>query len=294
MATGVCDQLKALGLEKARIGIVGLESLHRVTVPAEHHKTFLRELALAEIEDATRLLEEIRAVKSEEELAVLEQAAILTDQAMDALVKAVKPSRTDAELHAEVVAAAHRAGGTLSFANLGSTSMKAPELPFPGPFPTNRVLQEGDIVLNEISVSVRGYSGQIIRPIALGEPEPEFRRLFEIGLETYRRIGPTLKPGNGEEEVWEAAAPLVKEGLKIRAALVHGWSDKVENPRVGLPNAKEWPLRGISFRDRECLVIEPNPCSPDMRKGVFLGDLHVVTPEGGRCLQAYPMEFFCV
>ncbi len=41
-------------------------------------------------------------------------------------------------------------------------------------------------------------------------------------------------------------------------------------------------------------MIELNPCFPDMRRGIFLGNLHVVTPEGGRCLQAYPLEFVCV
>ena len=291
LAEGVCARIHELGLEKARIGIVGLESLFQVTIPVDHHRTILRELPQAQFEDATELLEDIRAVRSEEELAVLEEAAQMTDQAMEALVKAVQPGRTDRELHAQVASTAHLCGGTFSFANLGSTSMREPDLPFPGPHPTNRVLREGDIVLNEISVSVRGYSGQIGRPISVGEPEAEYKELFELGLETYQRIQGVLKPGKGEEDVWGAASPLTERGLKTRASLVHGWSDKVERPRIGLPGAKEWPHRGIRFRDREVLMIELNPCFPDMRRGIFLGNLHVVTPEGGRCLQAYPLEF---
>jgi methionine aminopeptidase len=164
-------------------------------------------------------------------------------------------------------------------------------MPFPWPLPSQRVLQPGDIILDEISVSYGGYSGQICSPIALGEPTQEYQDLFAIAHRTYTRIAAVLKPGNSEEAVWEAASPMVEAGRKVQAALVHGWTEKVENPRVGLPHAPPWPLRGIRFRAGETLMIEPNPCTPNLLKGTFLGGRHLVTPEGARSLQKYPVEF---
>ncbi len=37
-------------------------------------------------------------------------------------------------------------------------------------------------------------------------------------------------------------------------------------------------------------MVEPNPCSTDLKSGVFLGDLCVVTENGAESLHTYPIE----
>jgi hypothetical protein len=40
---------------------------------------------------------------------------------------------------------------------------------------STREIQKGDLVLAEITGTYYGYPGQLIRPIALGDPPPELR-----------------------------------------------------------------------------------------------------------------------
>lgn len=41
-------------------------------------------------------------------------------------------------------------------------------------------------------------------------------------------------------------------------------------------------------------VVYFNPCTPDFKKGIFLGNLHLITERGAECLQKYPLEFVTV
>ncbi len=45
-----------------------------------------------------------------------------------------------------------------------------------------------------------------------------------------------------------------------------------------------------TFEKGETIVVEPNPCSTDLKSGVFLGDLCVVTENGAESLHTYPIE----
>jgi len=42
------------------------------------------------------------------------------------------------------------------------------------------------------------------------------------------------------------------------------------------------------------VMIEPNTVDPDQNRGIFAGNLHVVTETGSRNLQKFPKEFIVV
>lgn len=39
------------------------------------------------------------------------------------------------------------------------------------------------------------------------------------------------------------------------------------------------------------IMIEPNPCTKDLKMGVFLGNVNRVTEVGGKSYQRFPLEF---
>jgi len=293
MAT-VAGRIRELGGDRWHIGLVGPSSFWKIAMPFEHYQQLTAALPHATFTPCTRLLEEIRMIKSAEEIAALERAAAYTDMAMEAAAMTVRPGAYDYEVVAALRHAYQAAGGTFSFELFGSTPMAQPDMPYPWKSPLYRQLRPGDLVVTEISAAYNYYAGQIIRPIAVGKPLPIYERLFEVALLTHQRVAAALRPGNTERDVVQALAPIRDAGFEVHAPVIHGWAQGIGEPFAGLPERQGWPVTPVTFQAGMTVMIEPNPVAPDQRHGIFLGNLHVITPDGARNLQRFPTEFIAV
>ena len=292
IAKNVAEKIRQLGLDKKRIGIVGIAKRFS-SVPHDHYLVLKERLPQAEFENATSLLEEIRAIPSPEEVEALKEGGQLTDKIMQVMVDAVRPGITEYQLSAEVKFAGEKEGGHVHVFLLGSTPMSNPRMPYPWPFPSRRMIQPGDLILTELSVeTMEGYSGQVIRPIALGEPDEEYWRLYNAALRVCQGIPPLLKTGNKPRQFLEVTRTISEAGFTIEAPVIHGRAGTTVPPLIGLPglelynSALDEPLK-----ENQSIQIEPNPCTKDLRKGIFLGDMYRVTSKGGESYQHFPMEF---
>ena len=120
----------------------------------------------------------LRLVKSEEEFDWFRIGAALSDLAIDALSCGIQPGLTEYQLIDLIERAYVRWGGKTGIHFLGTTSMASPSLCVPAQFPSNRVVQQGDVVITEISASFREYSGQVLRSFTIDcEPTPLYREL---------------------------------------------------------------------------------------------------------------------
>lgn len=290
IAETVADRIRELGLEHGRVGLAGIESLRDISVPVEHWRTLRERLPAADIRVVTTLLEEIRVEKSAEEVAFLWRGAAATDRAIAAFAEAAKVGRREYEVLAAIRCAGYESGGTPSFAYLGSTPMDAPAGAYPAFAPSTRVLTQGDVLLAETAVSYGGYSGSAGRTLTLGPPSAEYRELYEVALETYRRMVAALRPGATDADLLEATRPIADAGLTVQFPIVKGWDNKIERPWIGLAGDPNWPTIPCVVRPNQVLAIGPNPCTRDLQAGVFLANLHLVTNEGNVCLQKYPTD----
>ncbi|MCC7105384.1 MAG: aminopeptidase P family protein [Chloroflexi bacterium] len=288
----LAERLQDLGLARARIGLVEVDSARNRGMPSVILDELGQRLPEATFEFATQAVELVRRFKSDEEVAVLERAAGMAEQALEAMVAAARPGNTEWDLAAAVYGAAARAGGTVEVALLGSTSMEHPSMATPRTQPTMRRLERGDVILSELSVGYLGYSTQLLRPITIGQPNDLYRRLIDIAIEVYRSVQAILQPGATERDVQAAAKALAQPGIAAEAPIVHGWSQWSEfGFHITMPGDEaHWPSRPVRFDTGMSMSIEPNPCTADFRAGVFMGDLNVITPTGARTLHRWPLE----
>ena len=108
----VATRLRATGITRGRLGVVGVNATFGIGMPYQHHATLRRTLPGLELVDVTADLAELRAVKSEEEIGWLRRAAEYTDRAMDALRAEVRPGIPEYALLA-IVEGAYRSDGGL-------------------------------------------------------------------------------------------------------------------------------------------------------------------------------------
>ncbi|MFQ5861328.1 MAG: M24 family metallopeptidase, partial [Dehalococcoidia bacterium] len=153
----------------------------------------------------------------------------------------------------------------------------------------------GDLILTEISVAYWGYSGQILRPLALGERPPrKLLRLYEVALEAYERITSAIRPGATEQDVLEAASCIHTAGYTIYDDLVHGFGGGYLSPIIRTRETSHNGVAPFTFRENMTVVVQPNVITRDETMGVQLGNLVRVTAAGCESLQSYPMRFIVI
>ena len=280
--------LKEVGLERATMAVVG-------PMPYQHMHRLKALLPQASFVDVTRAFRALRNVKSDEEIAWLRRAARLTDLAMEALEGGARSGMTESEWVSIAESAYVRQGGITQIHFLGSTSMRDPHLCVPTQWEANRRVAKGDVVITEISAFHWGYSGQIHRPIAAGEPPtPAYQRMYDAAVEAYNRIAAALKPEATVEDLLDAAEFIHRSGYTIYDDLVHGYGGGYLEPVLRTRRTRAAPDPPFTYAKNMVVVIQPNLITADEQMGLQVGSMLLVTEAGAESLHRYPMKFIQV
>ncbi|MBM4433580.1 MAG: aminopeptidase P family protein [Chloroflexi bacterium] len=278
--------LAALALERERIGLVG-------QIPYQQRDRLDTLLPGAAFTDLTPAFRRHRLVKSPEEIEWTRRGAALCDLALEALLAAVRPGTTDQELGALVEAAYSRAGGHHTICFLGSASMADGGRVSPAQNWADRLVRAGDIVFIELSAGYGGYTGQVLRTIAVGaQPTPLIQRLHDVAEAAYTAIVAAIRPGATANELLEAAALIDEAGFTVCDDVVHGYQGGYLPPIIRTPATQHAPLGDLRLEPGMMLVVQPNVVSRDGRHGVQPGQLVLVTLTGAEPLHRVPLRLF--
>jgi Xaa-Pro aminopeptidase len=279
------ENLRERGLAEGRIGVVGL-------IPFQHYASIKGALPLAALVDFTAQMQQLRLVKSDEELEFLSKGAQLSDLAIEALEREVRPGMTGHELVAIVEGAYLGQGGKNHIHYMATTPMRNPTVCVPAQHPSNRVIEKGDVLITEISAQYFGYPGQILRPFAISSaPTPEYRRMYDVAVEAFNRIANVVRAGATSDDVLDAGEYIHSAGFTIYDDLVHGFGGGYLPPILRTRRTSARQPRPFTFRENMTIVIQPNVITEDERMGVQVGELVRVTATGVESLHRYPMRF---
>ncbi len=285
IAGSVADELQARGLAERRVGLVGM-------LPLQRYEALRRALPHAQLLDVTPQMQRMRLVKSDEEMAFLRRGAELSDRAIEALEREARPGLTEHALAAIVEGAYLELGGQNSIHYMAATSMRNPSVCVPAQHHSNRPLEQGDVLITEISAQYHGYPGQIQRPFSIGEPPtPAYQRLFDVAVEAFERIAAVIRAGATAEDVLDAADSIHDAGYTIYDDLVHGLGGGYLPPILRTRRTSATPPPAFTFERNMTVVIQPNIITEDERMGVQVGELVRVTDTGVESLHRYPMRF---
>lgn len=189
--------LKALRDLDAESGSIGLEmGKHLDLATFEDLRSGLQHRKFS---NCASFLQNIRLVKSPEEVEVLRRAAAITDAGVEAAQAAVRIGASDYEI-----------GGELSRALLsrGSDFMCIQPVVAVGvrsgmahSTASGVRVQEGDPVFLELGACVSRYTTPIMRTVFAGPPSPELRELSEYSSQTSDAMIGAMHPGATASEV---------------------------------------------------------------------------------------------
>jgi Xaa-Pro dipeptidase len=200
-----CAVLRGCGLAAARIGV----EKHSLFFPPRVYETLLGGMPQATWLDASRLVDELRLIKSPREIAYTRQAAAVTDAMMQAAIAAAAPGVNERE----VAAAAHRAmilagGGTPGF---GPFIRPTPRLGQEHTTWQDRALVDGEGLLLEMAACVNRYHAPAGRFVFIGRRPPGILEIEQVCIEAFERVVDAIRPGVRAADVYRAWQSRVDE-----------------------------------------------------------------------------------
>lgn len=302
----VIAAIKEIGLESGRFGIVDTRGeLTYHTIPYEPFKEMLTALPGAKFTNATMMLEELRMVKTPEEISLLQKSADLAHIMVQKMVETSRPGVTDAEVYAEMHKAMLVNGGEDYVFNIfDAGNLDDPDLHLQhgkeNPLsPTMRVLRPNDIVMTEFHANYGGYLTGCEKSVFLGHAPQELKDLHEMCLEAYEQGTAAMKPGNTFGEAVEAfRKPVAKAKMDFIELGLHGHG--IGSPEYPTRVYKSDSTHTLAGSEADKVVLKENMVfgtnidihNPAWRKdvGLMFGDTVVVTAKGPRSLINTPRD----
>ena len=192
-------------LEERGLHNVGFES-GNMTVDA--HRRYSQELPCI-LTPAQQLLDDLRASKDEEELAVMRHAQEITDGAFKAVLDFIRPGMTEREIAARLVYEMMRRGGEkVSFDPIVAAG---PNGSRPHAVPGDQVVDTGMFITMDFGCKVDGYCSDMTRTVAMGEPTDEMEQVYATVLAAQRAGINAARAGATGREVDAAGRQVIAE-----------------------------------------------------------------------------------
>lgn len=161
--------------------------------------------------DPGLILDEMRLVKDEHEIAALRRAAELAVRAHRAAFAAVRPGVGEWEVEAAFDAAVRASGGLAPFPTIVASGPKTGILHY---VENSRRIEAGDLVLVDGGAEVAYYAADVTRTVpAAGCFTPEQRTVYEVVLQALRDAVARARPGATIEDVQRAGLETLVRGL---------------------------------------------------------------------------------
>lgn len=232
-------------------------------------------------------LEPLRWQKSAAELEAIRAAAAITDAAMAQVPALARPGMTERALAWELEKLMREAGAeAMAFDILVASG---PNSALPHHKAGERPLQPNDPLIVDMGAQVGGYKSDLTRTFYLGEPDAQFRAVYELVLAAQTAVFQHARPGQNGNEVDAHARAIIQaagHGDHFGHGLGHGVGlDIHEGPFFSYTPAGA----NYTLKPGMVVTVEPGVYIPGWG-GVRLEELTLATADGLERLSYCPKE----
>jgi Xaa-Pro aminopeptidase len=228
-------------------------------------------------------VEELRRVKDEGELALIEEAAKLADEALRWSAEQGLAGKPEREVARAFEARVRELGGDPSFPAIVAAG---PNGALPHAEPGEREIGRDELVVFDMGAAIDGYCSDGTRTFATGDPGEGAIEVYEVVRRAQQASLDAIEAGIKGEDVDKVARGVIEaagHGERFGHGLGHGVGLELhEAPRLSLRSDDV-------LAPGEVVTVEPGIYLPG-RLGVRIEDLVVVTEDGIRNLSSLPKE----
>ncbi|AOV08576.1 M24 family metallopeptidase [Sporosarcina ureilytica] len=275
MMQNVLGQIRDLGIQK-----LGFESED----VSFNFYTQLKKLDSIELVPTIKVVEKLRLIKTDEEVAKIRKAAVISDQAFGFIQQVIRPGVTEKKVANELEHFMKEQGaGGESFAIIVASGVRGA---LPHGVASEKVIEQGDMVTLDFGALYDGYCSDITRTLAVGEPDSKLLDIYQIVHQALELTLENIQVGMTGKEVDSIARDYIAGqgyGDYFGHGLGHG---------IGL-NIHEDPFFSQSGEDilqaGMVITIEPGIYIPELG-GVRIEDDVLIKEDGIEILTHSPKE----
>ncbi len=234
------------------------------------------------------MIDELRAVKNEEELAFMRKAQEITDDVFAYIITFIKPGMTERRVAAELVYQMMlRGANQVSFDPIVVAGHRSS---MPHGVPSDNVIREGDFVTMDFGCLYNGYCSDMTRTVAVGYATEEMRKVYDTVLQAQLAGLAVSKAGVLGKDVDKAARDVI-EAAGYGEYFGHGYGHCLGLEVHESPNAN--PRGNVPMPEGCVCSAEPGIYLPG-KFGVRIEDTAIFRADGVEILTKSPKELIIV
>ena len=158
--------------------------------------------------NGNELLEEIRIIKSSEDIKNLKTAARMADEVMQDMTKFIKPGLMEKEIQIKIAECfAEKGADETAFAIVASGQNNS----CPHYCNNDRIITEKDVIILDFGCRVNGFCSDISRTFFVGSISEEEKKIYQIVSESYQAAANHVKEGVLASGVDQKARYIIKK-----------------------------------------------------------------------------------
>ncbi len=232
----------------------------------------------------SRTVNELRAIKTDEEIGYIMQAQKIAEAAFEHILTFIKEGMTERQISLELdfYMLSHGADA-LSFETIavaGNNSSK------PHGVPGEYRIQRGDFITMDYGAVVNGYHSDMTRTVAVGEISEKQKKVYDTVLKAQCEALASLRSGLNTSEADRIARSIIEEsgfGKNFGHGLGHGVGIEIhEAPSLS-------PRSEYILREGNVVTVEPG-IYLEGEFGVRIEDMALITENGYKNLTSCPKQ----
>lgn len=231
---------------------------------------------------AGSLMDELRASKSEEEIACMIRAQRISEKALEEVLGIIRPGMTEKGVMAELVYHMLKNGSEgNSFDPIVVTGANTS---MPHGVPGDTVIRDGDFITMDFGSLAGGYCSDMTRTVAVGHATEEMRTVYSIVLEAQLAGIAAARSGVLGKEIDKAARDVIEKagyGEYFGHGFGHSLGLDIHEPPMAGPRG-ETPMAVNDVCSAEPGIYLPG------RFGVRIEDVMIIRPEGAEVITKAP------
>ena len=196
---------------------VGFEEFY---VTYADYKELIRKYKINNLVETEHIIERQRMIKDKDEISNIEKACEITDNCFKYLLTYIKPGMTEKQIAEEIEEYYKQRTDGLSFETIVASGENTS---MPHAVPTNRKIQEQDIITIDMGCKVNGYCSDMTRTIFVGSVPDYVKPVYDLVLKNEVQTLEEMKDGESTRLLTKMVENDFKlNGYDLIHALGHG------------------------------------------------------------------------
>ena len=156
------------------------------------YKELIRKYKINNLVETEHIIEKQRMIKDEEEISNLEKACEITDNCFSYILTYIEPGMTEKQIADEIEEYYKKRTDGLSFETIVASGENTSK---PHAVPTDRKIQENDIITIDMGCKVNGYCSDMTRTFFVGNVPEEIKPIYNLVLKNQIQTIEEMKDG---------------------------------------------------------------------------------------------------